>query len=298
MAASSFRANKCRVTILSGFTYYLAVVNLPERFQIVGRDNPLIAGVRLLPMLASGALGSFVGGASNQKRNNTAYLIIAASALQLLGYGLMITLGEESASPPRNYGFQVLLGFGFGLSISSTTIGTQLLFLTQPKYTAVAQGALTQMRTLGGSIGLASGVIIFNQRIKASTALTETLSGSQLASLYKSPLSIARLTPQQQALVATVYADAFTRQMVVATGISAAAFIVSYFVWTRNPAPTRRQQAAAGRTNAATEVTHQPNLAEVNAHRHTNSASSDMIKLTDLDVVDSSASHDTATDKV
>lgn len=110
------------VVMLSGFVFYIAVIDLPQRFQIVDHNSAVIAGVKLLPMMASSALGSLIGGAINTKKNLTPFTLMAGSAFQLLGYGLMSTLGDDSPTPSNNFGFQVLLGFGFGMIMPTVTI--------------------------------------------------------------------------------------------------------------------------------------------------------------------------------
>ena len=99
------------------------------------------------------------------------------------------------------------------------------------------------MRSLGGSIGLAIGVIVFNSQIRASTELTDALTPSEMAAVLKSPLVIAQLTPKQQAMVSRAYATAFTQEMRVATYIAAVCFVVSVLTWQKHP-----PQLDAGKT--------------------------------------------------
>jgi hypothetical protein len=225
--------------MLNGFLWYLIVLNLPDRFQLVGGDSPTKAGLRLLPMVVSAALGTFIAGGLSRKINLTAYTTIVASAIQLIGYGLMTTLSTDPMFAQRSkvYGFEMLLGLGFGMSIASTTILTILRFLDQPQHTAVMQGCITQMRSLGGSIGLSVSTIIFNANLQNSALLRSLLSPEMLQGLYKSPLVISMMDDLQKWTVIHVYAEAFKEQMWVATYIAAAAFIVSFGCWERNPSP-------------------------------------------------------------
>lgn len=96
------------------------------------------------------------------------------------------------------------------------------------------------MRTLGGSIGLAIAVIVFNSGVRHSTAISRAISSAQLRTLFQSPLVIETFPPAQQRLVATAFAQAFTEQMRIATYIAAAGLAVSLF--TVRPGAERKCQ--------------------------------------------------------
>ena len=83
-----------------------------------------MAGVYLLPLLGASAIGSFLGGVISKKRNLTSYTLIVSSILQFAGCGLLSTIGNAIDIKPRQYVFEVILGLGIGLSLSTTSIMT------------------------------------------------------------------------------------------------------------------------------------------------------------------------------
>lgn len=91
------------------------------------------------------------------------------------------------------------------------------------------------MRSLGGSIGLAIGVIVFNSQLRSSKELNNDLTSDEMAAILRSPLVISQLTQGQQAMVARSFAAAFTDEMRVATYIAAACFVVSLLTLQKHP---------------------------------------------------------------
>jgi hypothetical protein len=218
-------------------------------------------------MMATAALGTFIAGGASSKWNATAHTTTIGSALQVVGYGLMSTLGQDTLASAKTYGFEVLLGLGFGMSVTSTTIMVFLRHFKQPEHTgesqchvmrtvlmdssAVLQGCLTQMRTLGGCIGLAIGAIVLNTRVSNSAVLAYAITASERELLYKSPLVIAELSPAQQRLVAGVYATAFTEQMRLCTCVGGAAFLTSLLTIERHPPPPASKQGVSDRDDVS-----------------------------------------------
>ncbi|THY18951.1 MFS general substrate transporter [Aureobasidium pullulans] len=168
------------VTTLTGFANFIAIYSLPLHFQIVNGTSSLTAGVALLPMLASAAVGSILGGLT---ASHSFPALAIASALMALGSGLLSTLSVHHGVQAKTYGFEVLLGLGLGLSISSST----LVAATNCERGdhAVAQGIVAQARVLGGSIGIAAssailGVMstrkgVVDERVAYTDAFSKTM---------------------------------------------------------------------------------------------------------------------------
>ncbi|KAK0506855.1 hypothetical protein JMJ35_010709 [Cladonia borealis] len=222
--------------LLNGFPYFVAIINLPLRFQVVNGDSPIMAGVHLLPLLNSMAFGSFVGGAASSKKNNTFPTLIIAACLVLLGCGLLSTLGGGREFYKPTYGYQVILGLGVGLTFSSVTALTNIN--SKSKDIAAAQGAVSQARALGGTIGLSMATIVLNNKL--STGLAGVLDPVLIKSLEQSLNNISTLNPNDQALVAQAYTDAFNSQMRICTYLSAVALLAAIATYQKNPASVAR----------------------------------------------------------
>lgn len=227
--------------MLTGFPYIALAIIIPERFQIVNRESVLMAGLHILPLLGACAVGSFLGGAVSSKRNNTSFTLIVASSLQLLGVGLMSMLTGPDASVSAQYGFQVILGLGVGLSFSGATVMTNILAAEHSEL-ASAQGAVAQARVLGGCIGLSICTVIFNSHV--NRYLGDHLTSAQREELHRSPLSSLDLPLDLQDLVKNVYAGAFVEEIKIMMLICAAMVVVSVFTLERHPSPLERMTAA------------------------------------------------------
>ena len=113
-------------TLLAGFPYFMVIYTLPQRLQVVNGKTPLMAGVSILPMLASVAVGSAIGGAVNGTKNRTFHTLLAGSILLVIGTATLSTLMNSIKVQGGSYGFQVFVGLGFGLTVSTVSLGATL----------------------------------------------------------------------------------------------------------------------------------------------------------------------------
>jgi MFS family permease len=105
-----------------GFPYLMCIYVFPIRFQIVNGKSSLEAGLMLLPMLGTAAMGSFLGGAINGRQNRICETLMVACALMLLGCALETMTTESAYVEARTLGFLSFIGLGFGLSATAATM--------------------------------------------------------------------------------------------------------------------------------------------------------------------------------
>lgn len=215
-----------------GIPFMTAVIYLPQRFQLQNSYSPADAGVRMLPLLLLSSVAAGVGGFIVQIKNVSFYLLVVSACLQLLGLGLMSSLPASMGSAPaRQYGYQIILGVGFGLSLSTLPLVARLE--VEKEDHAVSMGAITQIRVLGGLIGIAVSQTILNDRVRSK--LVEILNPEQLSSLMASIRSLDGFSASQVQQIRDAYGNGFNLQFRVMLYIGIACLLITLGCWIRNP---------------------------------------------------------------
>ena len=144
-----------RTAFFIGFPFVAIVVNVPQRAQAVNPLSPTNAGLALLLLLMTSPLATAVSGVlTSSFKVPPVYLIVIGATLQLIGVGLASSLPTDTVTTaPQQYGYEVIMGLGFGLGLS--TVLTLAPLVVQERDLAVTMGSLTQVRVLGGTIALA-----------------------------------------------------------------------------------------------------------------------------------------------
>ena len=215
------------VMALVGGPMIVTVFQLAQRFQLLNGLSSLDAGIRILPYGVVFPIGSMVGTqASSSLKIPSVWLIILGSILQIIGLALFSLLGSSVEIHARIYGYQVLVGFGCGLTFVMAYITVPFVVTEFDK--AVGMAAANQFRTLGSAIGLSIATSVFNDY---------TL--PRLASLgIQDPAS--QLVPGGSEAGFALQADArgilsvaYSRQMLVLCGFAALQIPVALCMWKR-----------------------------------------------------------------
>ena len=98
------------------------IIFLPQRFQIENSLSLVDAGFKMLALLLLFAFGAGLAGFICSKNNISWYLLILSNVLQVIGLGLLSTIPSSDTVLAGQYGYQVILGLGFGLGLSSLVI--------------------------------------------------------------------------------------------------------------------------------------------------------------------------------
>ena len=75
--------------------------------------------MRLLPLVFVSPVGSVTGSILAKTKVQLVYTLLIAAALQVVGVSLLSTLPTATNVEVAQYGYQVITGFGLGLSIST-----------------------------------------------------------------------------------------------------------------------------------------------------------------------------------
>ncbi|KAI1265897.1 major facilitator superfamily transporter [Xylariaceae sp. FL1019] len=232
-------------TMLLGFPYILLIYAFAQRLQVVNGKDALIAGVMLLPALAASAVGSAISGRINGHKDRAFETLVVAASSMLLGCGLLSTVSDSKAVEPKALGFLVFVGFGFGLSVSTSTMIASIR--SSAKDHATAQGIVAQVRVLGGSLGIAATSAILGATLQSQIGAFVT--ADEISALVAG--DGIGMDSNQLTAIRKAYSNAFREDMEVCAIISGVAILSAIGTYSRNRSNWKRMRD--GQTEAGEE---------------------------------------------
>ena len=127
-----------------------------------------------------------------------------------------ISENRGDALPASQYGFQMLIGLGNGISYVVNFNGMPYAIDGRKDLVAPAMGANTQFRYLGGAVGLGIVTVTLNSYVRSH--LSGLLTPSDIINVLQSSDNIAMLNAETQARVLLVFANGFLLQWKIICG--------------------------------------------------------------------------------
>lgn len=197
--------------------------------------SALVAGLMLLPMLGASAVGSATSGKVNTKKNYLCESLVVGACLMTLGCALLTTVAD-AADDVKALGFLAFAGLGFGLSTAAATILVTVEALIRDH--APAQGILTQLRVLGGTLGISTSTVFVHA--EESRYLDGVPAAQEKVMVGRAG---ARLSSEQRDAVHLAYSQAFRKGMIAAAAVSGVAVLLTLGGYHRNRTGVAAKQA-------------------------------------------------------
>ena len=107
-----------RSIFLLGMPFYVAIIQLPQRFQTVNHTTAEKAGILLLPVTLLTPVGAMIAGLflGKSKKVTGELVLITATCVITIGIGLLSSLPVELPFARVTYAYEIITGFGLGLA--------------------------------------------------------------------------------------------------------------------------------------------------------------------------------------
>ncbi|KAF2185136.1 MFS general substrate transporter [Zopfia rhizophila CBS 207.26] len=191
-----------------GMPFYVAVIQLPQRFQAVNHTSAERAGILLLPLTLLTPVGAMLAGVIMGKHVTAEYILMISTAIVSIGIGLLSTLPTGHNFTVAAYGYEIITGIGLGAA-SPPYYFLLASSLPEPDI-ATGTGTLNMLRTLGGCIAVA--ICSALQHSSLRTQLPSFLSLQQVSAVEDSITAIMSLPPEAQRRVGEVFAKSYNKQ--------------------------------------------------------------------------------------
>ncbi|AVH61082.1 MFS transporter [Streptomyces dengpaensis] len=208
----------------------ISVVNyLPQYMQFVQGSSSTVSGLQILPLMLGMLAAQLTVGRLMDRGGLDRVVPITGGAVTVAGAVLLLLLGTDTPVFAAS-ALTLVLGTGVGMLMQSTLLTT--MNTAPPRDMGAATGTVTLLRTIGGSLGVAAlgavhiGRMTGELRDKLGARSAQRLtSGGELT-----PESLDRMPARPRGVVQEAFTSGLHGVLVGAALLSAAAFLLAWFV--------------------------------------------------------------------
>ena len=213
------------IGFIVGLSLFGAVTYLPLYLQNVKGHSPTTSGLLITPLMAGVLFTSILSGQLISRFGRYRPFPIVGTALMTVGLLLLAQL-EVGTSTLTASLYMVVLGLGLGSVLQVLVLAAQNA--VPYEYLGVTSSASTLFRQIGGSIGVSIfGAIFANQ---LATHLVNRLPPGAVVPKEISPAVVAHLPEALRQAYRLAVTDSITPLFYTAAGVSALAFVLTWFL--------------------------------------------------------------------
>ncbi|KAL2171413.1 hypothetical protein VTG60DRAFT_3056 [Thermothelomyces hinnuleus] len=208
----------------------MSIYYTPLIFQFTRGDTPLMAGVRILPLICMIVFGCLLNGVAMPKTGYYMPWFVVGNALLVAGSALMTTI-TPSISNSALYGYTVLLGLGIG-AFQSAGVGVASALAPPPEVSNVVS-VMTVVQVLGIILTLSvSGSVFTNRAIMRIISALPKIPRSEATALITGASGhfYESLNDSDRAVVVREIMSAISEAFYYLVAITAIGFITSLFL--------------------------------------------------------------------
>lgn len=209
-----------------------ALYYIPLFFQAVDGHEAAASGVRLLPAIIAGVMGSLLGGYGMKKTGKYYWLTVAAYTMLFIGMIIILLFIGTITNSTWGMGTgMIICGFGNGIGVTTTLIA--LISNAAPEDQAVVTACSYLFRSLGSVIGISLSSTVVQQSLR--NCLLRGLGSGQEADqivrrVRRSLDYIRTLEPEFADVVRNCYGHAVRDGFALMIGIVFFAMASSFFI--------------------------------------------------------------------
>ncbi|KAJ5714429.1 uncharacterized protein N7483_011610 [Penicillium malachiteum] len=217
---------------LHGLVLWALVYYLPLYYEGVLAYSPVVSGLALFPECLTIAPLAVVTGIIITKYGDYRWALWAGWPLAVLGLGIIHLLGPHTSVPKWIF-LNLPIGIACGVLFPSVQLPVQAA--VNPEYITIAVTMTPFFRTLGQSVGVAIGGVVFQNRIRKQLSNDPSLGAvadkyaSDASSLVEFIKTLPAGSSERTTLIA-MYAKSLGVVWAVMCGIAAVGLLTSIFI--------------------------------------------------------------------
>jgi len=219
------------VGLVVGFALFGGLTFLPLFQQVVRGDSPTESGLQLIPVMVGLLFTSILAGQVITRTGRYRWFPIAGTAIGAVGLLLLAQL-DRSTSTALAALYMLIFGMGLGMVMQVLVLAVQNS--VDYEMLGVATSGATLFRSIGGSLGTALLGAVFTNKLSHELAANLPLGGRGAAAAANvgslDPSAVERLPAPVRDAYLTSFTNAVDLVFLVAAGIMAIAFLLTWLI--------------------------------------------------------------------